>query len=558
MNTKLTRVVGAVSAAAIATLGFASAAFAADTEGANPGAIDPAAKGSITIHKAAGDPEKGNNDGSVWEGWKDQTPLPGAGFTMWTVDCGIDFTTNAGWTKLADLVATVGANPGIKALEGAGCTLTSQGQKLTDANGEIEHKDLQVGLYYFQETKTPVNYQTVLPFLVTVPMTNPEGNSSWMYDINVYPKDRDHATKTPSDGQMKPGALVDWTVKSPAPYYPAGTKSYQMTDLLDPSLEYHSTKEVFASAPDGTKTTFVRGTDYAIKLGTVGDQILVYMELTKAGRAKMDALVKDNPAISMNWTLTTKVLTLGENENEATIWENKPGVGGEGVEVNPPAECDPETEICEETGTTEPPVVTPEECDEGNDPECTTTKPPVKPECDPSVEDCEIDAITKWGGLEINKFEHGDEEHMLAGAEFSIYGSQKSAKDACDVKNATFFDKGVTDQDGKLQIMPLRYSDFADNEQLTEGDSRYSYYCAVETKAPAGYELLPEGIQFVVTADTVNGDYFVVKNVDNVKKNGGFELPLTGGIGTMIFIVAGGVLLVGAARMARRSSKVEA
>lgn len=574
MNTKLTRVVGAASAAAIATLGFASAAFAADGVAANPGAIDPDAKGSITLHKAAGDPVKGgNNDGAEWAGWAEQTPLPGAGFTMWTVDCGVNLTTNQGWKDLADLVGKVSANPGKSALEAEGCTLTSKGELTTDENGEIVWADLPVGLYYFQETTTPENYKSVLPFLVTVPMTNPEDGSSWMYDINVYPKDRDFPTKTPSDGEMKPGALVDWTVKAPAPYYPDGTKSFQMTDLLDPKLSYVGTKSVFATDADGKNVaTFERETDYQIIAGQKDGKVFLVMELTEAGRLKMDALVKDNPAISINWTLTTKVETVGELENEAIIWENKPGFGGEGVVIPPVEGCDPEEEICEETvppteceegdpGCTPLPPVTPEEC-EDDDPECTSTVPPTPEECEEGDEDCTPinPSITKWGGIDITKIAHDDKTLFLEGAEFEVWGSQVSAEEACKLngKTAMLHGKGVTDENGKLKIDPLRYSDFADGASVTEDSGKYIWYCLVETKAPAGYELLPEGIPFTVSADNVNGEFFVESEVENVLKNGGFELPLTGGIGTMIFIVAGGVLLVGAVRMARRSSKVEA
>lgn len=64
-------------------------------------------------------------------------------------------------------------------------------------------------------------------------------------------------------------------------------------------------------------------------------------------------------------------------------------------------------------------------------------------------------------------------------------------------------------------------------------------YTLVETAAPAGYNKLNRDEEFTVTADQT-----LTVEISN---NSGTELPSTGGIGTTIFYVLGGLLMAGAA-----------
>lgn len=61
---------------------------------------------------------------------------------------------------------------------------------LTKADGTTSATGLQVGLYMFVETKVPANvHTTVDPFFVSLPMTDNEGDD-WFYDVDVYPKNQ--------------------------------------------------------------------------------------------------------------------------------------------------------------------------------------------------------------------------------------------------------------------------------------------------------------------------------------------------------------------------------
>ena len=91
-------------------------------------------------------------------------------------------------------------------------------------------------------------------------------------------------------------------------------------------------------------------------------------------------------------------------------------------------------------------------------------------------------------------------------------------------------------------------------------DDNVTYYL-YETKAPAGYNLLSEPVSFKITAQysddgSTMKDGFPKVTIDNgepsttltanVVNQSGAELPSTGGIGTTIFYVLGGLLVVGA------------
>ena len=59
----------------------------------------------------------------------------------------------------------------------------------TDGYGHSSVSALPLGLYLFVETRVPeMVTETTAPFLVSLPMTNTADNTSWLYDVTLYPK----------------------------------------------------------------------------------------------------------------------------------------------------------------------------------------------------------------------------------------------------------------------------------------------------------------------------------------------------------------------------------
>ena len=122
----------------------------------------------------------------------------------------------------------------------------------------------------------------------------------------------------------------------------------------------------------------------------------------------------------------------------------------------------------------------------------------------------------------------------------------------------------IKSSDGSYTVAPAGYNGSVVNV-MTAGDITINglddatEYYLYETKAPAGYNRLTAAVRFEITATysdagdnctsvtaTVNNDVQSSVSV-NVRNNKGSTLPSTGGIGTTLFYVIGGVLMAVAA-----------
>lgn len=147
----------------------------------------------------------------------------------------------------------------------------------------------------------------------------------------------------------------------------------------------------------------------------------------------------------------------------------------------------------------------------------------------------------------IDKYAAGSEETKLAGAEFILYKKVGDDIQYYKWNDETNKVEWVTSKEDATR-KTTDDNGAASFDGLADG----TYYLE-ETKAPDGYNLLDEPLTVIVnganatraTATTAK-DFTSLTNTVKVANNTGDKLPETGGIGTTIFYVLGGVLVLAA------------
>lgn len=161
------------------------------------------------------------------------------------------------------------------------------------------------------------------------------------------------------------------------------------------------------------------------------------------------------------------------------------------------------------------------------------------------------ETVTKTWGVDLFKYTKGenDAKNALAGAEFVLY-KEVANTDTTEGAAATV-KKYATVANGKLtgwvdtEEAATKLTSDSNGIISVDGLDADTYYFK-ETKAPAGYNLLKDPVQFVIGNDgTVKMGETTVTQVE-VENNAGSELPSTGGMGTTIFYTLGGILMLAA------------
>ncbi len=507
MNSSFTRrwrnTLAITAIAALTAIGFASPAAAAPT-------IDPGATGSLTIHKRVNPagvltPGNGLEDPAAPGG-----PLAGISFDLQSIG-NVDLMTTAGWSAAGAFAKDPGTIP-------AADLGTAVSGTTTEPDGTYTFGGLPVGAYLVTEQLTPAQIDSGItgaaPFVVTIPITDPDNLDNWVYNVHVYPKNHQTSpTKTVDDGPgstYQVGDLINWTISAQVPAQ--ATDAYAFKDELVAHLEIPANVGDNISVAIGG--TALDPADYKFGYDAASDNILL-VELEASGLAKLNAVTGNGQDIAL--TITTKVVSLPENgiiENEGIVFPNS------GYPISGPG------------------VVT----------------PPVE---------------SKFGAINILKVDAADGTKFLAGAEFKVFKSEADARAfaADPVSNASLplkaqengagalVDTFTTGTNGEVSIFGLRASNWQDGAEVSD-PADFQNYWLLETKAPQGYELAtapfgPITVKYDNAAPTVLpfGDL----DVPNVEKT---ELPLTGGtIATGIFFLAGALILGGISLLVVRSRK---
>lgn len=404
--------------------------------------------------------------------------------------------------KLADL-----AKKSVKELEAA---YSTNGTMTTDASGlatkVIPEKDY--GKYYFVElTKTDSAFETA-PFLLEVPSYI--SRKGYAKTMNVYPKNK-VTTPTPGkdvgglgtdDDSAKVGDQVKWFLKGTIPADIDTYTNYEFIDNLDSALTYD--KSFTPVVTVGTKT-LKAGDDYTVTEPTA-DRNVFKVTLTDAGKTKAYAAYQaagktpsaeeikdiakntdDNPFIEVEFatTINEKAVMGKTIDNKVTLnYHNSGNVSGQ-----------------------------PESADT---PEVHTG----------GIRFIKKDAVN-GKGLEGAVFElyeaDGTTPVKWTQAMINANGSAGFKDQAVDSQV-----KLVSKKDGTFEIKGLKYGK----------------YVLKEVQAPEGYNL-PDNATTTVTVNKVS--YYkdptiatpVAADPVEILNNKIPSLPMTGGIGALIFALTG-------------------
>lgn len=163
--------------------------------------------------------------------------------------------------------------------------------------------------------------------------------------------------------------------------------------------------------------------------------------------------------------------------------------------------------------------------------------------------------------IKILKHEAGNEDKTLKDASFILYKNVTTGEGDSQGTTKKYYRYTETSGDQKANVEWVDDKSQATKKTTDEqGNAEFpglkngTYYLE-ETAAPAGYNLLTESVEVTVAgSDTEPAKLTATAKIEN---NTGTTLPSTGGIGTTIFYVAGGILVIGAAVMLMTRKRVK-
>lgn len=331
-----------------------------------------------------------------------------------------------------------------------------------------------------------------------------------------------------NDTDASVGDTVTWKVEASVPSNVNELKTYKLTDKMSDVLTWENKAKANLEITTNNSTTLEASTDYTLTVpedNTTGGTWTI--EFTEAGKTKLA-------------TSNVKVITVTFNTklNENAI------IGSEG-NLND-AELDYSNAIY--------PTEDPDNPNKGNT---------------PGEDKIKDQAIVYSFQMNIEKVDGKDSTIKLQGVTFDLYSytGAKTNPTEADLKGSdgTLVEQNLTtDADGKIQKPGLKNGTYYLVETKT-----------VKTKDGKQYNLLKEPVKVEIKVDyvtktettitkDVNGNVADTTTVSTktftggdtgsdgtftvtVKNYTGFDLPITGGMGTVLFSIAGFALMAGAA-----------
>lgn len=354
--------------------------------------------------------------------------------------------------------------------------------------------NLEMGEYFIRPTTTTSVYQLMLQKVE--PTVNSETKKYEIDDVTFNAKHKEATIeKTADKTSVTKGEKVKYTITVDIPTYGAEAidKSFYVSDLLPDglTLDTKSISAVIKDTESSTTSTTVETADYL-----------------------------DTNAVANTYTFKFSV----DKTQYIASWSDK---GGKKLIITYSAKFndDNTTEVnVKETNT-------------------ATFNYSNYPYVSGSNEEKTSEVEVNTFAIKIDKHVTGDESKKLANAKFDLYRTATQAEinagTASDItyNNATV--KAILLENGSL----TDENGVATFEKYEANGTNYDYYL-VETKAPAGYNILGEAVKVNFTdadVEATHGIYTV-----EVENSSGLTLPITGGEGIVFFSVIGIVFMGGA------------
>lgn len=374
-----------------------------------------------------------------------------------------------------------------------------------------------LGFYYIAMTAAEGDFTIYNPMLVLVPQvseTPGEENVTYAYDVNAAAKSSSpgikkkiiEGTQLVNTTSASIGDIIKYHLSTLVPEYKAdiddGKVVFKITDTMSKGLTYKESFAVYGIKTEGEAGTLIENPltgDVATPTVTVKDEtgettIVMDFDYTK---------IKEYKSIR---------ITYDAELNEVAV------IGGAGNPNEAKLAYSHDTSKVDDSGKY------------------------------PSKEPPGDKTVVYTFGLDITKYELGDPNVKLPGAEFSMKtaGGQQVYFKSKDAEN-NIYTAIVADAQPENTLETI--TTIAGGKLIIEGLGEGSY-TLTEVKAPNDYHIIDKDISITITAEKTGGeltgkvtqdaeisagsygDAYYVKNIANSPK---YALPQTGGIGTAIF-----------------------